>query len=146
MVVYDLQSVKPPARFFRHLILHGYHMALALFLLVLCTALRRTFSYCFNLLNMFEVHHKVWSFATGNNLHLDVGVPISSLAVDILSERILPCPENMLYVPSYPHEHVAWGFLDRSLRLYSDRKALPFSLNIWRLSANFNSGVDGSVL
>ena len=60
------------------------------------------------------------------NPKLDLGVSVSALALDILSERILPCRENMFYVPSHPHEYVAWGFLDQSLRLYSDRKVSAF--------------------
>ncbi|KAF8584664.1 beach-domain-containing protein [Ramaria rubella] len=48
--------------------------------------------------------------------------PVSFLCIDPYSERMLPCRENMMYVPSHPHEYIAWGFLDQSLRFYSDRK------------------------
>jgi hypothetical protein len=56
------------------------------------------------------------------HLSTDFGAPVATLTMDAFSDRVLPCRENMLYVPSYPHEYMAWGFLDQSLRLYSDRK------------------------
>ncbi|KIJ42154.1 hypothetical protein M422DRAFT_209006 [Sphaerobolus stellatus SS14] len=54
----------------------------------------------------------------------DIGCPVSSLVLDVFAEKILPCREDMLYVPSYPHEYVSWGYLDQSLRLYSDQKLI----------------------
>jgi len=55
-------------------------------------------------------------------LRNSINSPVVSLAVDTLSDRILQCPEQMLYVPLYPHETVHWGSPDQSIRLHVDRK------------------------
>ncbi|KAG8823617.1 hypothetical protein FRC17_009281 [Serendipita sp. 399] len=46
------------------------------------------------------------------------------LAVDTMSEKILPCSSQMLYVPLYPHESIHWGLPDQSIRLHIDRKVV----------------------
>ncbi|KAF8509163.1 beach-domain-containing protein [Hysterangium stoloniferum] len=54
----------------------------------------------------------------------ELNTPVAYLSVDAFSERVLPCRANMLYVPAFAHEYVSWGWLDQSLRLYSDRKLI----------------------
>lgn len=36
------------------------------------------------------------------------GKAVSELAVDLVGERIIPCPAGMLAVPSRPHETIEW--------------------------------------
>lgn len=47
--------------------------------------------------------------------------PVASLYVDTMSDRVLPCSDQMLHVPLYPHETVHWGSPDQSIRLHIDR-------------------------
>lgn len=53
---------------------------------------------------------------------IEIPSPIASLAIDSVTERIIPCRINLLYVPQRPHEQVEWGFVDQSLKLVVDRK------------------------
>ncbi|GJJ12773.1 hypothetical protein Clacol_007018 [Clathrus columnatus] len=52
----------------------------------------------------------------------DIKAPVMQLSVDVFSDKILPSQDFTLHVPGHPHEHVAWNFLDYSLRIYSDKK------------------------
>lgn len=36
------------------------------------------------------------------------GKTVSELIVDLVGERIIPCPAGMLAVPSRPHETIEW--------------------------------------
>ncbi|KAF8327734.1 beach-domain-containing protein [Cantharellus anzutake] len=47
---------------------------------------------------------------------------VSSLYVDLLSEKVIPCGPDSLIVPNFAHESVEWGFQDQSLRLFADKK------------------------
>jgi WD40 repeat protein len=63
------------------------------------------------------------------------------------SERVLPCPKNMQFVPNFPHEQIVWGFLDQSLRLKVDKKVVQVSESIYCLCLGFvdsDSFVTGS--
>jgi WD40 repeat protein len=35
--------------------------------------------------------------------------PVRELAIDVISERIIPCPEGFIPVPDRPHEQIGWG-------------------------------------
>lgn len=56
------------------------------------------------------------------NEGIDIPSPVASLAIDSVTERIIPCRSNVLYVPQRPHEQVEWGFVDQSMKLVVDRK------------------------
>ena len=58
----------------------------------------------------------------------EISESVASLAVDMVSERIIPCPREILCIPQYPHEQIAWGFVDQSIKLIVDKKA-SFYLN-----------------
>ncbi|KAJ7639738.1 beach-domain-containing protein [Mycena polygramma] len=36
-------------------------------------------------------------------------VPVRELVMDYIAERMMPCPEGVLYVPWRPHERLEWG-------------------------------------
>ena len=52
------------------------------------------------------------------------GIPsaVAALAVDSMSDRVIACPDEILYVPDFPHEYLHWGHTDQSLKLVVDRK------------------------
>lgn len=35
--------------------------------------------------------------------------PVRELAIDMISERIVPCPEGFIPIPDRPHEQIGWG-------------------------------------
>lgn len=53
---------------------------------------------------------------------------VRDLTVDLIGERVIPHPEGVLTVPSYPHESVEWGLREtgrtasRELRVVVDRR------------------------
>lgn len=52
-------------------------------------------------------------------------VPVRELVLDMIGEKIIPCPEGVLCVPLHPHEQVEWGFSRASgeqLRVIVDQK------------------------
>ncbi|KAL5530973.1 hypothetical protein ACEPAG_3849 [Sanghuangporus baumii] len=49
---------------------------------------------------------------------------VASLSIDMISERVIPCPQGLTCVPSYPHEQLAWGFVDQSIKLLVDKKVV----------------------
>lgn len=64
--------------------------------------------------------------------------PVTQLSLDQFSDKIVPSSEFTLHVPGHPHEHIAWNFLDHSLRIYSDRKVnSPISSVIFLVEADF---------
>ncbi|TDL19109.1 beach-domain-containing protein [Rickenella mellea] len=67
----------------------------------------------------------------------DLAMPVADLIVDVISERVLPCQKDILYVPQYPHEQIGWGFVDRSLRLFVDRKVAQVAESISCTCASF---------
>lgn len=70
-------------------------------------------------------------------LRSSINMPVVALSVDSFSDRILPCPEQMLYVPLYPHETVHWGSPDQSIRLHVDRKVVEVAESARCLCAAF---------
>ncbi|KAJ3818015.1 beach-domain-containing protein [Lentinula raphanica] len=46
----------------------------------------------------------------GSRCIKDLGptTPITALALDMVGEKILPCPPGVLYVPAHPHEQISW--------------------------------------
>ena len=36
-------------------------------------------------------------------------MPVRDLVLDIMGERIIPCIDGALSVPSHPHEQIEWG-------------------------------------
>ncbi|KAL5513687.1 BPH1 [Sanghuangporus vaninii] len=49
---------------------------------------------------------------------------VASLSIDMISERVIPCPHGFTCVPSFPHEQLAWGFVDQSIKLLVDKKVV----------------------
>ncbi|KAJ3905440.1 hypothetical protein F5879DRAFT_742889 [Lentinula edodes] len=47
----------------------------------------------------------------GSRCFKDLGpnVPVTSLVLDMIGEKILPCPAGVLSVPSHPHEQIEWA-------------------------------------
>ncbi|KAJ4474264.1 hypothetical protein J3R30DRAFT_3295344 [Lentinula aciculospora] len=47
----------------------------------------------------------------GSRCLKDLGpnVPVSNLVLDMIGEKILPCPAGVLFVPSHPHEQIEWA-------------------------------------
>ncbi|KAF5360312.1 hypothetical protein D9758_009126 [Tetrapyrgos nigripes] len=51
--------------------------------------------------------------------------PVKQLALDMIGERIIPCPEGVLVVPSHPHEQIEWGArTGGELRVVVDQKVI----------------------
>ena len=55
---------------------------------------------------------------------LDLGptVPVCELVLDTISDKMIPCPEGVLYVPQHPHEAVEWRPGSAELRVTVDHK------------------------
>ena len=56
---------------------------------------------------------------------IDIGQPVTELAVDLIGERIIPCSSGTLAVPSHPHEILEWDpphYPASEMRLVIDRK------------------------
>jgi hypothetical protein len=43
------------------------------------------------------------------SVDLGTNCTVQELILDNIGEKIIPCPEGVLCVPSYPHEQVEWG-------------------------------------
>jgi hypothetical protein len=58
--------------------------------------------------------------------------PVRELALDVVGEKILPCPEGALCAPLHPHEQVEWCPGETEMRVVVDQKvtgnvlSLPF--------------------
>lgn len=62
-------------------------------------------------------------------VHSDLGsnVPVRHLALDMIGEKILPCPAGVMFVPSYPHEQIEWSASRsgaKELRVVVDHKVV----------------------
>ncbi|KAF9479125.1 beach-domain-containing protein [Pholiota conissans] len=55
---------------------------------------------------------------------LGPSVPVRELIPDIMSEKMIPCPEGVLCLPQYPHEHIEWGPGSSELRVVVDHKVV----------------------
>lgn len=41
---------------------------------------------------------------------LGQAIAVRELALDMIGEKVIPCPEGVLMVPLHPHEEIEWGF------------------------------------
>ncbi|KAF8962103.1 beach-domain-containing protein [Flammula alnicola] len=55
---------------------------------------------------------------------LGLTTPVRELVPDIVAEKMTPCPEGVLCLPQYPHEHVEWGSGSAELRVVVDHKVV----------------------
>ena len=56
---------------------------------------------------------------------LGMGNPVHDLVVDMIGEKVIPCPKGTLVFPSRPHESLEWNSGQGStgdLRVLIDRK------------------------
>ncbi|KAF9267665.1 beach-domain-containing protein [Marasmius fiardii PR-910] len=64
----------------------------------------------------------------GTRVLKDLGsdVPVGELALDMIGERVIPCPKGILSVPSYPHERIEWepSRSGGDLRVLVDQKVI----------------------
>ncbi|THV04025.1 beach-domain-containing protein [Dendrothele bispora CBS 962.96] len=61
----------------------------------------------------------------GSRCFQDLGpsTAVKHLALDMISEKVVPCPEGVLVVPSHPHEQIEWGTrTGGELRVVVDQK------------------------
>jgi len=73
--------------------------------------------------------------------------PVHELVPDIITEKIMPCPEGVLCTPQHPHEHIEWGSGSGELRVLIDQKVVQVVENAFCTCAAFadtNSLVTGS--
>ncbi|KAF8885379.1 hypothetical protein CPB84DRAFT_1837906 [Gymnopilus junonius] len=63
--------------------------------------------------------------------------PVRELVPDIISEKITPCPEGILCLPQYPHEHVEWRSWSAELRVVVDQKVVQVVENAFCNCAAF---------
>ncbi|EEB98861.1 hypothetical protein MPER_01559, partial [Moniliophthora perniciosa FA553] len=54
---------------------------------------------------------------------LGTNVPVKALVLDMVAEKIVPCPQGVVCVPSYPHEQVEWA-AGGDLRVSIDQKVV----------------------
>ncbi|KAF8233255.1 beach-domain-containing protein [Tricholoma matsutake] len=55
---------------------------------------------------------------------LGSAAPVRELALDVVGEKILPCPEGVLCAPLHPHEQVEWRSGGRELRVVVDQRVV----------------------
>ncbi|KAF8882140.1 hypothetical protein BD779DRAFT_1544178 [Infundibulicybe gibba] len=51
-------------------------------------------------------------------------MPVREMVLDTIGERIIPCPEGILCVPSHPHEQIEWRNRGTELRVVVDHKVV----------------------
>ena len=58
--------------------------------------------------------------------HADLGstVPVRELVLDTMGDKMIPCPEGVLFVPQHPHESVEWRVGSAALRVIVDHKVV----------------------
>ncbi|KAK7049866.1 Beige protein-like 1 [Paramarasmius palmivorus] len=61
----------------------------------------------------------------GSRCIRDLGprVPVKGLVLDMVGERVIPCPQGVVCVPSHPHEQVEWT-IGGDLRVTVDQKVV----------------------
>ncbi|ESK93353.1 beige beach domain-containing protein [Moniliophthora roreri MCA 2997] len=61
----------------------------------------------------------------GSRCFRDLGtnVPVKALVLDTVGEKIVPCPQGVVCVPSYPHEQIEWA-AGGDLRVSVDQKVV----------------------
>ncbi|GLB40924.1 putative WD40 repeats [Lyophyllum shimeji] len=85
----------------------------------------------------------------GSRCFKDLGpnTPVRELVLDMIGEKIIPCPEGVLCSPSHPHEQVEWRPGGTELRLVVDNKVVQVVENAFCNCAGFadsNTLVTGS--
>lgn len=55
---------------------------------------------------------------------LGATAPVREFVLDTMGDKMIPCPEGMLYVPQYPHESVKWRLGSAELRVVFDHKVV----------------------
>ncbi|KAG6877945.1 hypothetical protein C0993_001803 [Termitomyces sp. T159_Od127] len=62
---------------------------------------------------------------------------VRELCLDIIGEKIIPCPEGMLCAPFHPHEQIEWRPGGTELRLVVDNKIVQVIENAFCICAAF---------
>ncbi|KAG6916308.1 hypothetical protein DXG01_007465 [Tephrocybe rancida] len=75
----------------------------------------------------------------GSRCFKDLGenVPVRELVLDMVGEKIIPCPEGVLCAPFHPHEQVEWRPGGTELRLVVDHKVVQVVENAFCNCAAF---------
>ncbi|KAF9002530.1 hypothetical protein BDQ17DRAFT_1357028 [Cyathus striatus] len=62
----------------------------------------------------------------GNRCFKDLGsdTPVRELVLDGYSDKLIPCPEGLVYVPMFPYEHIKWKPNDGELLVVVDNKVV----------------------
>ncbi|KAK2463985.1 hypothetical protein APHAL10511_004036 [Amanita phalloides] len=68
---------------------------------------------------------------------LGFDTPVSDFVPDAIGDKLIPCPPNRLYIPSHPHEHIAWSKGTSALRLHVDNKLVQVVENAFCTCATF---------
>ncbi|KAF5370942.1 hypothetical protein D9615_009793 [Tricholomella constricta] len=68
---------------------------------------------------------------------LGENTPVRVLALDVIGEKIIPCPEGVLCAPLHPHEQVEWRTGGNELRLVVDSKVVQVVENAFCNCADF---------
>ncbi|KAG5645385.1 hypothetical protein DXG03_006338 [Asterophora parasitica] len=68
---------------------------------------------------------------------LGENTPVRELALDVIGEKIIPCPEGVLCAPLHPHEQVEWRTGGTELRLVVDSKVIQVVENAFCNCADF---------
>ncbi|KAH8110236.1 BEACH domain-containing protein [Phellopilus nigrolimitatus] len=63
----------------------------------------------------------------------EISQPVAALVVDMTSERVVPCPHEILSVPQFSYEQIAWGFVDQSSELLVTGSS-DSMLRLWKLT------------
>jgi hypothetical protein len=53
--------------------------------------------------------------------------PVRELVLDIVGEKIIPCPEGVLCAPLHPHEQIEWRRTE--LRVVVDQRVTTYVLS-----------------
>ena len=103
----------------------------------LCTAYRHNIWHCRRLSSFVsgqstcQRYVKVWNILVLSPIRivdLGAGVAVHELAIDVVSEKVIPTPRGTLVVPSRPHESIEWvNNSAGDLRVLVDRKVCRVS-------------------
>ncbi|EKM53226.1 uncharacterized protein PHACADRAFT_210920 [Phanerochaete carnosa HHB-10118-sp] len=75
--------------------------------------------------NIYGISEDYHLLSQNTRVTRDIGKPVSNLVIDLIGERIIPCPLGSLAVPSRPHEVIEWDpphIPAGELRVQVDRK------------------------
>ncbi|KAJ8072576.1 beige protein-like 1 [Marasmius tenuissimus] len=76
--------------------------------------------------NLHGIEEDPHLLVQGSRVLKDIGSdnPVAELVLDMIGERVIPCPEGVLCVPSFPHERIAWSKHREDLRVLVDQKVV----------------------